>query len=82
MNDEKLAPELQKKIDEVAVQAAKEHKKRFDPQKGLLHGLLCFGLFFAFGIVMRAGLFNALGFGVIGGGVGFICGACQRPSKQ
>ena len=80
MNDDTLSPELQNKLDEVEKQAAKE--RRFDPRKGGYMALLCFGLFFAFGIGARAGMINALCFGVFGAVVGFVCGACQRPKKQ
>ena len=80
MDEEKLDPELQTKLDEVERQAEKD--RRFDPKKGVIMGIICFGLFFTAGIGLRASLPQALGFGVIGGIVGFVSGLCQRPSRQ
>ena len=80
MDKDDITPELQLQLDEVEKKAAKE--KRFDPPKGVQTGLLCCGLFFVFGVVMKVPVWNAVCFGIIGGIVGFVCGACQRPSKQ
>ena len=80
MDEEKLDPQLQRKLDEVEREAAKE--RRFDGKRGIYLGLICFGLFFTSGVGLRAPAVNALAFGVIGGVVGFLSGACQRPPKQ
>ena len=80
MDEEKLDPELQTRLDEVEKQAEKD--KRFDPKKGVLMGFICFGLFFTAGVGLRASLPQSLGFGLIGGIVGFVSGLCQRPSRQ
>ncbi len=81
MDTENISPELQEKLDDVEKSAKQNSVSRFDFNKGTLIGLLCLGLFFTFGIAMRAGLFNALGFGIVGGLVGFCCGICQRSKK-
>ena len=80
MDEEKLDPQLQMQLDEGEEKAARE--SRFDPKKGLSMGLICFGLFFTAGVGLRATLPQALGFGVIGGIVGFVSGFCQRPPKR
>lgn len=80
MDEEKLDPRLQRQLDEVEREAARE--RRFDPKRGMFLGLICFGLFFTAGVGLRASAGNALAFGVIGGAVGFLSGACQRPPKQ
>ncbi len=80
MDEEKLDPELQAQLDEVERQAEKD--KRFDSKKGVLMGFICFGLFFTAGVGLRASLPQSLGFGLIGGIVGFVSGLCQRPSRQ
>lgn len=80
MDEKELTPELQSRLDDVEKNAAKE--QRFDPKKGIHTGLLCFGLFFIFGVVMRVPVWNAVCFGIIGGIVGFVCGICQRPVKK
>lgn len=80
MDEEKLSPQLQSQLDEVEKKAKRE--QRFDLRKGVNNGLLCFGLFFTFGIVMRVPVWNAIGFAVFGGIVGFTCGICQRPVKK
>lgn len=84
MDEKELTPELQSQLDEVEKEVEKNAavEKRFDPQKGVCMGLLCFGLFFVFGVVMRVPVWNAIGFGFIGGLVGFACGTCQRPVKK
>ena len=81
MDNENLSQELQEKLDDVEKSAKSANNSRFNFNKGTLIGLLCLGLFFTFGIAMRAGLFNALGFGIVGGIVGFCCGICPRPAK-
>ena len=73
MDEEKLDPRLQLQLDEVEKQAAKE--ARFDPKRGLVMGLICFGLFFTAGVGLRAALPQALGFGLVGGIVGFVYAA-------
>lgn len=84
MDNENLSPELQSKLDEVEKEVEKTaaQNQRFDLQKGVYMGLLCFGLFFVFGIVMRVHVWNALGFGFVGCIVGFTCGICQKPVKK
>ena len=80
MDGEKLDPQLQAQLDEVEKQAEKE--RRFDPKKGVVMGIICFGLFFTAGIGLRASLPQSLGFGLVGGIVGFVSGWCQRPTRR
>lgn len=81
MDNENISPELQEKLDNVEKSAENNRSSRFNWNKGMTIGLLTLGLFFTFGIAMRAGFFNAAGFGIVGGIVGFCCGICQRPVK-
>ena len=80
MDEEKIDPRLQMQLDEVEKKAAEE--SRFDPKNGGIVGVICFGLFFTAGIGLRAPLPQALGFGLIGGIVGFVSGLCRRPAKK
>ena len=73
---------LQEKLDAVESRVNAEQPSRFDRKRGVGMGLLCFGLFFTFGIAFRSGALNAAIFGVIGGVIGFLSGAIQRPVKK
>lgn len=83
-HEEKLAPELKEKLLEVELEAEKTDTSlpRFDKDKAILVGLVCFGLAFTLGIAMRSGMFKALIFGVIVGGIGFATAGFQRPKKK
>lgn len=82
--EEKIPAELQEKLNDVEKKADLEERKnfRFDCEKGVMVGAICFGLAFTLGIAMRAGTLNALIFGVFTGAVGFLTAACQKPRKK
>ncbi|MBE6388693.1 MAG: hypothetical protein E7043_00795 [Lentisphaerae bacterium] len=82
--DEKLPAELQAKLDEVELIAEEEEKKlpRFDKDRAIPVGAICFGLAFTLGIGLRSGVLVSLGFGVLVGLAGFITAGVQKPRKK
>ena len=83
-NDGELPEELQRQLDEVEEAAEAEEKSlpRFDVGKGAMTGAICFGLFLTFAVAMRATVWNALLFGIIGGGIAFVTAGCQKPKRR
>ncbi|MBR7156293.1 MAG: hypothetical protein IKD22_05615 [Lentisphaeria bacterium] len=81
---EKLSPELKLQL----LMAEKEveenmSQSNFNIQRAALNGVLCLIAFFVVGLLCKAPLGSAIGFGVIGGIVGIMVGGVRKlPPPQ